>query len=85
MYKECKVEKMCSMCSEKASKAKNFLMLLRDMTFKSKAEVDFSLKSKKCDKPLFSFKKKFDKEFKVLPVISIALGIILVWAILTDN
>ena len=76
---------MCSVCSEKATKAKKALMLLRDMTIKSKADIDFSLNSDKREKPLFSFAKKFDKEFRVLPIIAIILSILLIWAIASDD
>lgn len=73
---------------ESAKTAKNkiseFAERLSGITIKNKADIDFEVKSKDKIKPLFSFKKKFDKEFSLLPVIGIALSVILFFMLLSD-
>lgn len=73
---------------ESAKKAKNrisaFAERLSDITIKNKADIDFEIKSGDKIKPLFSFKRKFDKEFSLLPVIGIALSVILFFMLLSD-
>lgn len=77
-----------TMALEGAKTAKNkissFADCLSGITIKNKADIDFEVRSKGKLKPLFAFKKKFDKEVSLLPVIGIALSVILFFMLLSD-
>ncbi len=78
MLTECNIKKMCNSCSRTFNKAKCGMEMLKGMTINNKADIDFSVKSCKSASPLFSFKKKFDKEYRLLPIIGVALGVLLI-------
>ncbi len=88
MKTECNVKKLCNTCSQTMNKAKNTMDMLKSMTINNKADIDFSIESTKSDCPIFSFKKKFDKQYRLLPIIGVALGILLIITLLkcdSDN
>lgn len=85
MNTNCYMKKMCNECTTALTKAKNGLDMLRSMTVKSKADIDFSIKSDKKDSDIFTFRKNFNKEYRLLPIIGVVLGILLILTLLGSS
>ena len=78
MIKNCSIKNIRTSCTNAMGKAKGGFDTLKSMKIRNKANIDFSIKSDNKDSDIFSFRKNFDKEYKLLPIIGVALGIILI-------
>jgi hypothetical protein len=85
MITECNIKKVCGECTTALKKAKSGLDELKGMTVKSKADIDFSIRSDKRNADIFSFKKNFNKEYRLLPIIGVVLGILLIITLLGSS
>ena len=85
MTTDCNIKNMSSKCTNALNKAKNGLDMLKSMIVKGKADIDISIKSSKKDSDIFSFKKNFNKEYKLLPIIGVVLGILLIINLLSSS
>ncbi len=67
------------------SKVKSFYKFMSGLSFKSKANIDLQLKSKKRLSPIYRFGFNCDKEIKVLPIILAAMGILFIMSMLCSS
>ena len=78
------IDDICKNVKSAKNKVMQGAEYLNGMLVKNKADIDFEVKSKNSVRPLFSFKKNFNKEIKLLPLIAAALGIMLIITMMSD-
>ena len=82
--------KMCSAYAQDLfKKAKTYmnngLCFINGLSIKNDSDINFKIKSKHKDEPIFKFRYNCCKEFRLLPIIGVVLASMLVLAIACDT
>ncbi len=73
------------MCKKMKTHMNNCVSFANGLSIKNDSDIDFKIKSKHKDKPLFNFKYNCHKEFRLLPIIGVILGALLILTIISDS